>query len=422
VRRKSERLTRYEAGVTGAFTTESIRHVERVTVGRAWPRLDYILAVTVGALLLIGLTMVYSSTFDMALQANQSPTTYLMRQSIGMAIGLVILFFMAWLDYSHLHRISIPLLGVVLASLLLVLIIGQGRFGATRTFLNGSLQPSELAKLAVVIYIADWLSSKGEKIRDISYGLVPFGVLIGVIAGLIVLEPNFSTALLVVATAGIMFFLAGAELKQIVGGSVIAAFTFGLLIMNSAHGRERISSFTSMFSDAGQTTWQLQQSLVAIGSGGLLGHGLGTSQQKLGYLPLPHSDSIFAVLGEEMGLIGCLIVIGLFAVLAYRGFKIASQATDVFGALLAAGATSWLVLEAVFNVAAMTGLMPFTGIPLPFISYGRSSLVSAMAAVGILLSVSRGTRRSNWQSRQSSAAFDLGRRDGRSRVSRAGSR
>jgi cell division protein FtsW len=404
------------------MASESLRRIEQVTSPKAWPRLDYLLAVTVGALIIIGMMMVYSSTFDMAYQSDQPPTAFLVRQLIGMGIGLAVILALTWLDYSYLHRISIPLMGVVLAALVLVLVVGQNRYGATRTFLNGSIQPSELAKLAVVIYIADWLASKGEKIRDTSYGLIPFGVLIGIIAGLIVLEPNFSTALLIIATAGIMFFLAGADLKQLIAGTGIAALTFGLLIMNSAHGRERITSFAKLLSDPTAASWQLQQSLVAIGSGGLLGHGLGTSQQKLGYLPLPHSDSIFAVIGEEMGLIGCLVVIGLFAVLAYRGFKIAAQASDVFGALLAAGATSWLVLEAAFNIAAMTGLMPFTGIPLPFISYGRSSLVSAMAAVGLLLSVSRGTRRSSKQSRQSSAAFDFGRRDGRSRLSRSGSR
>jgi cell division protein FtsW len=215
--------------------------------------------------------------------------------------------------------------------------------------------------------------------------------------------------------------LAGAELRQIVAGSVIAALTFGMLVMNSEHGRERIGSFIKMITDPAHASWQLKQSLVAIGSGGLFGHGLGTSQQKLGYLPLPQSDSIFAVLGEEMGLIGCLIVVGLFAVLAYRGFKIAAQSSDVFGALLATGATSWLVLEAAFNIAAITGLMPITGIPLPFISYGRSALVSAMAAVGILLSVSRGTRKSK-QTRQGSAVVDFGRRDRGTRISRTGSR
>ncbi len=415
------RTTRYEAGVS-ALATESLRRIGQVTSSKAWPRLDYMLAVTVGALVIIGMMMVYSSTFDMAYQSNQAPTTYLVRQLVGLGLGLAILLALTWLDYSYLHTISIPLMGIVLAALVLVLVIGEDRYGATRTFFNGSVQPSELAKLAVVIYIADWLASKGEKIRDTSYGLIPFGVLIGSVAGLIVLEPNFSTALLIVAMAGIMFFLAGADLRQLIAGTGIAAFTFGLLIMNSAHGRERITSFLKLLSDPTTASWQLQQSLVAIGSGGLLGNGLGTSQQKLGYLPLPHSDSIFAVVGEEMGLVGCLIVVGLFAVLAYRGFKIASQAPDVFGALIAAGATSWLVLEAAFNIAAMTGLMPFTGIPLPFISYGRSALVSAMAAVGLLLSVSRGTRRSSKPSRQGSAAFDLGRRDGRSRLSRPGSR
>jgi len=414
--RKTER--RYEVG---AFTAEGIRRIERVALSRAWPRLDYILAVTVGALLLIGLMMVYSATFDLAYQNEGSPATYLVRQLIGMVLGLVVLGFLAWLDYSHLHRISIPLMGLVLAALILVLIIAQGRFGAARHLVNGSIQPSELAKLAVVVYIADWLASKGDKIRDISYGLVPFGVLIGVIAGLIVLQPNFSTAILIVATAGIMFFLAGAELKQIMIGSIIAAFTFGMLVMNSTHGRERVASFAGMVGDPTQAGWQVKQALIAIGSGGLFGHGLGTSQQKLGYLPLPHSDTIFAVIGEEMGLVGCLIVVGLFAVLAYRGFKIAAQASDVFGALLATGATSWLILEAIFNIAAVTGLMPFTGIPLPFISYGRSSLVASMAAVGVLLSVSRGTRKSK-TTRQGSAVVDFGRRDRGTRLSRTGSR
>jgi cell division protein FtsW len=174
-----------------------------------------------------------------------------------------------------------------------------------------------------------------------------------------------------------------------------------------------------MFQEPEKAGWQVQQAFVSIGSGGLLGRGLGAGRLKLGYLPLPHTDSIFAVIGEETGLIGCLVVVALFAVLAYRGYKIAAQAPDVFGALLAAGATSWLVFEATFNIAAMTGLVPFTGIPLPFISYGGSALVSAMGAVGVLLSVSRGTRK---RARQGSATNDFGRRDGRPRLSRTRSR
>jgi len=400
-------------------TTESVRRVERVTQGKTWPRLDYILAITVGALLVMGLMMVYSSTFDLAYQAKGQSAYYLIRQVMWVAFGLAALLGLARLDYSHLHRMSIPLMGVMLVLLVLVLILGKELNGARRTLANGSIQPSELTKLAVVVYIADWLASKGEKIRDVSYGLVPFGVLIGVIAGLIVLEPNFSTASLIVLTAATMFFLAGAELTQMLGGGAVATVTFGMLVMNSAHAKDRILGFVKMFSDPTQVSWQLQQSLVALGSGGILGRGLGASRQKLLHLPLPATDSIFAIIGEEMGLVGCLIVIGLFAVLAYRGFKIAAQAPDVFGALLAAGATSWLVFEAMFNIAAMTGLVPFTGIPLPFISYGGSALVSAMGAVGILLSVSRGTRR---KARHGSANLDFGRRDRRPRLSRTGGR
>ncbi len=406
-------------GVTAMATTESVRRVERVTQGKTWPRLDYILAITAGALLVMGLMMVYSSTFDLAYQAKGQPAYYLIRQVMWVAFGLAVLLGLARLDYSHLHRVSIPLMGVMLVLLILVLILGKELNGARRTLANGSIQPSELMKLAVVVYIADWLASKGEKIRDVSYGLVPFGVLIGVIAGLIVLEPNFSTASLIVLTAATMFFLAGAELTQMLGGGAVATVTFGLLVMNSAHAKDRILGFVKMFSDPTQVSWQLQQSLVALGSGGILGRGLGASRQKLLHLPLPATDSIFAIIGEEMGLVGCLIVIGLFAVLAYRGFKIAAQAPDVFGALLAAGATSWLVFEAMFNIAAMTGLVPFTGIPLPFISYGGSALVSAMGAVGILLSVSRGTRR---KARHGSANLDFGRRDRRPRLSRTGGR
>ena len=353
MRRKSERTTNFEASAVGAMATDSIRRIERAA-SKSWPRMDYILAVTVSALVLIGLMMVYSATFDMAYQWNNGQSAYyLIRQLVSGALGLVLLVALARLDYSNLHRISIPFLFVVLALLVLVLIFGQERYGATRTFFGGRLQPSELMKLAVVIYIADWLSSKGEKVRDVSYGLIPFGVLIGVIAGLIVLQPDFSTAALIVATAGVMFYLAGADLKQLVGGTLIAAATFGVMVMNSTHGRERVTAFLKLLADPTQAGWQVKQSLIAIGSGGLLGRGLGAGQQKLGYLPLAHTDSIFAVLGEEVGLVGCLVVIALFALLAYRGFKIAAQAPDVFGALLATGATSWILLEAAFNIAMM---------------------------------------------------------------------
>jgi cell division protein FtsW len=243
----------------------------------------------------------------------------------------------------------LPVLAIALAALSMVLVFGSEKFGAQRSLLGGSIQPSEFTKLAMVIYIADWLASKGDKIRDTSYGLIPFSVLMGLIAGLVILQPDFSTAILLVLTASAMFFLAGAEIKQVLVGGAAMTGTFLLLIANSAHARARIDSFLETLSDPSKAGYHLQQALIALGTGGILGRGLGTSRQKLGYLPVAHTDSIFAVLGEEVGLIGCLVVLGLFALLAYRGFKIASEAPDVFGALLASGITCWLTFEALLN-------------------------------------------------------------------------
>jgi cell division protein FtsW len=322
------------------------------------------------------------------------------------------------LNYTVWRRLSIPLMGGALALLIGVLLFGDDLYGARRSLLGGSIQPSELVKLITVIYAADWLASKGERIRDASYGLIPFAVLVGGITGLIVLQPDFGTAGVVAITAGIMFFLAGAEIKQIVFALLIGSGTFLLMLANSPHGQERIQSYVAAINDPAQASYHVQQALIALGSGGLTGVGLGESRQKFGFLPLPHTDSVFAVLGEEIGLIGTLFVIGLFAYVAYRGFRIALNAPDVFGTLIAVGVTGWIVIEALINVAVMTGVLPLTGIPLPFISYGGSSMVSLMAAVGVLQSVARGSRKGLTRS----ALVDRGRRNGRPRLSRIGSR
>lgn len=400
-----------------------------------WLRLDYTLLVAVGALFIIGLIMVYSTTFDWANQKFNQPAYYLVRQFIWGALGLAVMAVGARVEYTVWRRFSLPFLGLALGSLVLVLVLGPERFGAQRSLAGGSVQPSEFAKLAMILYIADWLASKGEKVRDTSYGLIPFSVLMGIIAGLVILQPDFSTAILLVLTASAMFFLAGAEIKQVLVGGAAMAGTFAILIANSQHARERVDSFIKTLTDPSQAGYHLQQALIALGSGGILGRGLGASRQKLGFLPVPHTDSIFAVLGEEVGLIGCLLVIGLFALLAYRGFKIASQAPDEFGALLASGITCWLIFEAMLNIAVVTGVAPFTGVSLPFISYGGSALISVMGGVGLLLSVSRGTRKSSVSLKQPApkpakrattlgqkrlgTVMDLRRGDGRPRVSRS---
>ena len=400
------------------MATQVIRRVKPASTHSRAPQLDYPLLIAVGVLLALGMMMVYSTTFDWGYQQYNEPAYFAIRQGLWLLLGLAAMYVMMRLDYTLLHRLSIPLMGLALALLVAVLLFGQEVLGAQRSFLNGSIQPSELVKLIVVIYIADWLSSKGEKIRDTSYGLIPFAVLIGIIAGLIVLQPDFGTTIVVVLVAGMMFFLAGADIKQIVIGLAVSSGTLAMLITNSTYAQERIRSFIASWNDPAQASYQVQQALIAIGSGGLFGEGPGASRTKFGYLPVPHTDSIFAVLGEEMGLVGGLVVLALFAFLAYRGFRIALHAPDTFGMLIASGVTCWIVIEALVNIAVITGTLPLTGIPLPFISYGGSSLVSLMAAVGVLQSIARSSRKGLTRS----ALVDRGRRNRRPRLSRVGGR
>ena len=279
---------------------------------------------------------------------------------------------------------------VTLLLLGLVLVIGDVRFGGQRWLFNGSVQPSELSKLAIIIYIADWLSSKGEQIRKVSYGLVPFAILLGVSTGLIVLQRDLGTAILIATTALTMFFIAGGNLWQMLLSGILGGGTLYLLITRSAYRMARLTAFLDpLNSDPLGNGYQIRQILIALGSGGLTGLGLGASRQKFGYIPASHTDGIFAILGEELGLIGALVVIGLFGFLAYRGFRIALAAPDSFGTVLASGITCSLIFQAIINIGVVTASLPFTGIPLPFISFGGSSLVITMAGTGLLLAVSR---------------------------------
>jgi cell division protein FtsW len=301
-----------------------------------------------------------------------------------------------------------------------VLIAGSQKFGAQRWILNGSVQPSEFAKISVIIYIAAWVTSKGEKIRQLSYGLIPFAILIGLVTGLILFQRDLSTALLIAVTAWLMFFFAGADLFQLVASMVFGVATFIFLIARESYRRERVWTFLRPDVDPSGSAFQVRQALIALARGGILGQGLGASTQKLfGRVPAVHTDTILAVLGEELGMIGCLVLLALFILLAYRGFKVALQAPDAFGTILAAGLTCSLVIQALVNMAVVTATLPYAGVPLPFISYGGSSLLTSMASVGLLLSVSRGLRTTEGRK---SAGADLGRGNWRPRVSPAGRR
>ena len=391
---------------------------------RAYASLDHVLVLAVAGLVIIGMIMTYSATFDWSYQKHQSSFHIASRQFLWVGLGVVALVAVASVPYDWWRQAAVPIMGVTLLLLVLVLLVGEERFGARRSFLNGSVQPGELAKLAMVIYVAAWLASKGEQIRDVTYGVVPFAVLIGVVAGLIVMQPDVSMALLVVLTALAMFFFAGADIFQLAVGAAVSGLTFFVLVNQLPHARQRIDEYLQVWRDPTLVGYHIRQALIALGSGGLFGVGLGQGQQKLGYLPAPHTDTIFAVLGEELGFVGCLAVIGLFVLLAYRGFKIALEAPDAFAAFLACGVTCWLTAQALVNIGVITGLIPFTGVALPFISSGGSAMVVSLAGVGLLLGVSRGRRVGKRVRKGSRQGANLDRRWGNrgTRLSRSGRR
>lgn len=356
--------------------------------GRSDP--DYVLLLAVAGLVIIGLMAVYSATFDRSYRAYESLFRVASGQFIWVGVGTLVMILMAAIPYEWWRQTAVPVMGVTLLLLILVLFFGEKRFGARRSFFGGSIQPAELAKPAMVIYVAAWLASKGDQVRDVTYGLLPFAVLIGIVTGLIVMQPDMGTAALIALTALAMFFFAGADVFQLAVGGTVASLTFYVLINRLPYARRRLEEYLSIWRTPSRVGHHVRQSLIALGSGGIFGVGLGQGTQKLGYLPASHTDSIFAVWGEETGLIGCLLVIGLFVLFAYRGFKIALEAQDAFAALLTCGVTCWLTFQALINLGVLTGLLPFTGLALPFISFGGSSMVTSLAAVGLLLSLSRG--------------------------------
>lgn len=369
---------------------------------------DYFLLLIVASLIIIGLIMVYSSTYAMAYDDYGRANYFILRQFAWTALGAIALVVMMRIEYHQWQRFSVPVMAGALLLLGAVLVFAREKFGAQRFFLDGSVQPSEFCKLAVIIYIAAWLSSKGERIRRVTYGLIPFSILIGLVTGMIILQPDFSTAVLIAAVAVAMFFIAGADLLQLFLSFIIGGATLVLLITRTPYRLKRILDFLTALNDLAGTGYHVRRSIIALGTGGITGQGLGTSQQKLGYLPAPHTDSIFAVLGEELGLIGCLLVVGLFAALAYRGFKIALEAPDTFGTTLASGIVCWLIFQAIINVAVATSTLPFTGIPLPFISFGGSSLIASLAGIGLLANISKGAKKA---ALRRNAHYDLGRGD-----------
>jgi cell division protein FtsW len=354
-------------------------------------RIDPWLLMIVLALMCIGIVMVYSASSFIAARYEGDASYFFQRELLWVVLGVVAMIVTMQVDYRFWRRLSLVGMVIILPLLVIVLKFGVNVYGASRWLAFGSFfsfQPSELTKLVLALYIADWLARKGNKVGTFLYGLAPFVLLVGLVLGLVLLENDMGTTIIIAGFATVMFFTAGANIVQF----LLALACGGLIFLREAlHGYRyyRITGFLDPFKNVTSINLQLYQSLLALGSGGLFGLGLGASRQKTGYLPLPYTDSIFAIIGEELGFIGCTVIVALFLALAFRGFRLARRAPDMYGALLATGITTWLVLQAMINIGATTGTIPYTGVPLPFISFGGSSLVVSLAAVGVLLNISR---------------------------------
>jgi len=390
---------------------------------RNWARsVDMPLLLTVIALLVFGLIMLYSASFDFSFIEYGSATYMFNRQMTWLGLGILLAFLLSLFDYHHWRRMVLVAMLATIGLLVTVLIVNESRLGASRTLLNGSYQPSELAKLVAVLYLAVWLYAKRQFLHDITIGLIPLGVILGIIGGLIYLQPDLSAAGTVMILGGLLFFLAGADWKQIVLLLVLAFVMGWVVVQFSATGQDRVDSFIAGLQDPTNASYHVQRSYEAIIKGGIFGVGLGQANTKLTGLPFAPTDSIFAVVAEELGLFGSFLLLSLYAVLIWRGLIIARRAPDMLGTLLASGMTIWIGIEALINMSVMVGLMPFAGNALPFISAGGSNLVSSLCAVGIMLNISRqgsdviGTEEG--ERRSFDAVVDLRRRNGRRSISR----
>jgi cell division protein FtsW len=378
---------------------------------------DYVILALVIALLVLGLITVYSASFALGQLEYNDVTYFVMRQTVWAVLGLTALVILMRTDYHTLRQVSPYLMAAAMVGLLAVLVPGIGveRNGSTRWIALGPLppvQPSEFAKLALIVYVSAWLTSHKREVKSFAMGFVPFVLLVGLVAGLVMLEPDMGTTLIVVLIMVTLFFVAGGSLTHLAALGLIGAVMGGLLMLAGQYRLDRIFAFTSAEEDPAGRGFHILQLLIALGSGGIHGLGIGASRQKFFYVPGSHTDGIFAIIGEEMGFIGAVLVIALFAFLIYRGFRTVANARDDFGALLTVGVISWIGYQTLVNIGGITRSIPLTGVPLPFLSYGGSALAALLAGIGVVLSVSRYGRDKGYLDRERHVVTPDGRAGG----------
>ena len=353
---------------------------------------DPVLFAVIMVLLLLGVAMVYSAGTAVARAQGLEANAFLIRQLTWALLGLCIGGVLMVVDYRHLRR-RIVVYGALVAvvSMLVAALFSPALNETHRWLFVGSLsvQPSELAKLSLIVFIAYQIERhQGQLGQDLKH-MLPVGIAVGLFAGLVVLEPDLGTACMLAVIAAVMLFLAGMRWRWVISGALFGGAALAMFIVAAEYRRQRLFAFLAPERDPLGSGFQALQSLIAVGSGGLLGRGPGRSLQKLYFLPYPHSDFIYAIVAEELGMLGAMSVLVLFGVFLWRGIRAGFRAPDAFGRFLAWGITTAVVLQALINISVVVALLPTKGIPLPFISYGGSSLVVTLAACGLLLNVSQ---------------------------------
>jgi cell division protein FtsW len=381
---------------------------------------DVLILISVVALAAIGILMVYSSSAMKAYQTYDGDTFKIVGPQVLWALlGLVAMVVMMRVDYRWLRKVSVPAYGVAIVLLVLVLIPGLGiKVGGSARWLQigplPALHPAEFTKLAMIIYLAHWFARRGGRIREFRSGTLTFLVIFVPVLALVLKEPDLGTSSVIGLTAVTMFFVAGANFFHLAAMGATGVAAVALIVSRTPYQLDRVRTLLDPWADPLGAGFHTIQGLLALGLGGILGAGLGESRLAGGlFLPNASNDFIFAIIGEEFGLVGGGLVVILFLIIGYQGMRTALAAPDTFGALLAAGITTWLCVQAFINIAVVVAILPIKGITLPFISAGGSSLIISFAAVGILLSISRETvERGTWND----AAVDRGGRDGRAHL------
>ncbi len=358
---------------------------------------DYFLLILVLVIIVFGLMMLSSASNDISLREHNDVYFFLKRQLLrGFLPGLILLAAFSFINYRIWEKLTIPIFAVSSILLALVFVPGVGQnYDRAQSWVNLgglSLQPSEIVKLLLILSLAGWFSYRGrEMTKEFWNGLIPFVVMLGLISLLIILQPDLGTLVVVVTIALVVYFVAGAKINHLISLIVLGIGAFGLLIAQAPYRAARLMTFLHPELDPQGIGYHINQAFLAVGSGGLFGLGFGQSRQKLAYLPEVMGDSIFAIIAEELGFIVSAALVILFLLLAWRGLRLARRVDDDYAKYVVVGIIAWFSAQTFFNIAAMIGLMPLTGIPLPFISYGGTALASAMAAVGILVNISRQT-------------------------------